>query len=296
VAFEPNGENVAEVLLGNSNASSMRIGTTTVMNAIGPRLRPYDLDADPRVALRAYIDAMYDCVAHDSCTQLGTSVETTDLEALGMIINYAYQLRPWGDKAAIANDISWVLLGTWGEQTPLFKHIPSLIQSIGLSDLASALHTPNHPFSTLGGLAQDCSQGAAFHPHYGAGQCNQIYHFWSYFTSFSHFPWATTVPQYIFFPYLGIHTGIMADIYHECIGIGGPGSTTDARLSTAAWELATDSTVSPGNLAANVINTLSAQRPPGTDGILAWWYYVAPECGTLASVDESERLSGQTTP
>jgi hypothetical protein len=200
------------------------------MNAIGPRLRPYNLDADPRVALRAYIDAMYDCVAHDSCTQLGTSVQTTDLEALGMIINYAYQLRPWGDKAAIANDISWVLLGTYGVETPLFEYIPNLLNAMGLSGLASVLHTPDHPFSTLGG--ENCTQGTAFHSHYGMGQCGQIYHFWPYFTSFSWFSWTTLSP--IYDPY---HIGITADVFHECLDVGGGSVPVDARLSTAAWEL-----------------------------------------------------------
>lgn len=291
VAFEPNQENVAEVLLVNSNASSMRIGTTIVANAIGPRLRPHNLDVDPRIDLRTYIDNMYLCVTlpdnQDACEMVEAPVTTTDLEGLAMIINHAAELRPLSTSTDGINDVSSVLLNTSGHFTIAVKGL------LPLNDLFA--QGRSHPYASLGGLQVggliantniQCTHrpGSAFSLHYGTGQCGgQVSHFWSYLTSFANDPDNNLL------------IGVSADVVHECMNSFG--TEEDARLTSVAFYISEElADITPAVLAEGIRLALSSQLPPGLPGALAPWYYVIPSCRPLAEREWSDRDPGQSIP
>jgi hypothetical protein len=215
---------------------------------------------------------MYDCVAHNSCTLHGTSPSTTDLEGLGMIINYAATLRPFGTTTDIINDISTILLGTSGAFTPVVAYL------VG--------RPPG--FSELGGSA--CVMGSSLHYDYGARQCGQIWHFWAYLTSFAAFDILMPAPDMVQPDnpsWLGQHIGVIADIHHECIDPYG--TIVDARLTSASLEIATNRSITPINLADTIVNTLSSGRRYGTAGALAWWYYHWASCQSIAQNEWQDR-------
>jgi hypothetical protein len=195
-----------------------------------------------------------------------------------MIINYAATLRPFGTTTDIINDISTVLLGTSGAFTPLHAWASGI----------------TNPFASLGG-DPECTGGSAFHKHFGLGQCNQIFHFWTFLTSFANVDRLNPPPTNIQLT-VGRHFGVTADIEHECNDLGGAGSDEDARLSSAALEIVTDRFVTPANLADNVVNILSSARPYGIEGALAWWYYHHVLCQPRAESEWQDRHTGSDVP
>lgn len=193
-----------------------------------------------------------------------------------MIINYAATLRPFGTATDIINDISSLLLNTYGQFTVFVSYLNSTVNIFA---------PERHPYTYLGVDPDNCPTSAtsSFHSDYALRQCqDQIYRFWNYLTSFSNSPSAFSVGAY-------------ADLMHECRNV--VGTIEDARLTSAALYIAIDTvSTTPADLVNTINSILSSPRPPGIAGALAVWYYLFPDCQLLAETEWRARNSNQFIP